>query len=103
MVINEFFNGFYRFWNTENDIRVMAKKYPNTYSLAIYACCREIYSASRHTGLFGGTKESAVLHFTQLLTSEFLAKESSLEAGVKEMAVKQVNDHRDEILNQIKA
>ena len=64
LVINEFFNGFYRFWNTENDIRVMAKKYPNTYSLAIYACCREIYSTSKHTGLIGGTKESAVVHYT---------------------------------------
>ena len=55
--------GYYEWWNVEADIRRMAKNFLNTFSVAIFACCREIYKPTKHCGLFGGTKEEAHEHF----------------------------------------
>ena len=52
-------SGYYDWWNVEAHIRLMAKKYPNTYSVAIFACCREIYKPTKHCGMFGGTHADA--------------------------------------------
>ncbi len=35
----------------------MAKKYQNSYHIAIFACCREIYNDTKLGGGYGGTKE----------------------------------------------
>lgn len=61
IVVNEFKadTGFYILWGAEGKIRVLAKMYSNTYHIAVFACCREIYDPSSHTGLVGGTKEQA--------------------------------------------
>ena len=86
LIVNEFVkrNGFYRMWNTEYDIRVMAKKFPNTYHVAAYACCREIYSTKKHTGHIGGTEDEAKAHFMLVLTEEFNALDAK-DATEKEI------------------
>ena len=62
VVVNEFDEktGFYKIWKAEALIRVLAKLYPNSYHLAFFACCREVYDPFRHTGCVGGTYEEAV-------------------------------------------
>ena len=55
--------GFYEWWAVEADIRLMAKKYSNTFNVGIFACCREIFNPSKHCGLFEGTKQEALDHF----------------------------------------
>ena len=71
VVVNQFVKGFYYLWNTEARIRKMAKDFPNTYSLAVYACCREIYSLKNHSGFIGGPKEKAKAYYTEFLTHKF--------------------------------
>ena len=66
--------GFYDWWNVESDIRRMAKKYPNTYSVAIFACCREIYRPTKHCGLFGGSTVAAYEYFKKVAPVEIEAE-----------------------------
>ena len=66
--------GYYDWWNVESDIRRMAGKYPNTYSVAIFACCREIYRPTYHCGLFGGSDEAAHEYFAKMAPVEAEAK-----------------------------
>ena len=87
-------------WNTEYDIRNMAQKYPNTYSLAVYACCREIHSAKKHTGFIGGTEEEAKAHYTKVLTKENEAQEAK-DAAAKEEALKFMIEHQEQKINQM--
>ena len=61
--------GFYEWWAAEADIRLMAKKFSNTYSVGIFACCREIFKPAKHCGLFEGTKQEALVHFTEIVTT----------------------------------
>ena len=49
----------------------MAKKYPNTYSVAIFACCREIYKPTKHCGMFGGTTADALKYYNRIAPIEF--------------------------------
>ena len=65
MLLNEVrANGnFYRCWNVELDIRNIAAEYRNSYSVAIFACCREIYDPRVHSGFFKGTKADAEEYF----------------------------------------
>ena len=65
--------GYYDWWNVEYDIRTMAGKFPNTYSVAIFACCREIYRPTTHCGLFGGTNEAAYEYFKKMAPVEIEA------------------------------
>ena len=62
VVVNEFDKKteFYKIWKIEALIRYFAKTYPNSYHLAIFACCREVYDPFRHTGCVGGSYEEAV-------------------------------------------
>ena len=50
---------FFEWWAAEADIRLIAKKFPNTFSVGIFACCRELFSPKRHCGYFKGTKKEA--------------------------------------------
>ena len=52
----------------------MAKKFPNTYSVAIFACCREIYRPTKHCGLFVGTEEDAREYFKHIAPIEYEAE-----------------------------
>ena len=80
----------------------MASHYPNTFSVAVYACCREIYSAKRHTGYVGGTEKEAKAYYMMVLTNEFEALEVE-DAATKERAQKFVVDQKAEKLSQMHA
>ena len=90
-------------WNTENDIRVMAKKFPNTYSVCVYACCREIYSTKRHTGHVGGTEEEAKAQFMLILTEEFNALEAKDATDKEIKALKSKVEQQAALIDQIHA
>ena len=72
--------GFYKRWGVENDIRSSAQKNPNTYQLAIFACCREIFSLKRHSGHFATKKEAKIHSEEQRIAKQTLQFE---EAGKK--------------------
>ena len=57
VLLNEFYKKttFYKTWDVENFIREIAKKYRNSYSVALFACCREIMNRNKHCG--GYSKE----------------------------------------------
>ena len=59
IVLNEFDKreGFYKCWKAENMIRRLAEKFQNSFHLAFYACCREVYDPNRHCGGFTDTEE----------------------------------------------
>ena len=50
LLVNEFDkpSNFYKKLDVEAKIRTMSEACPNTYSLAFFACCREIYDKTRH-------------------------------------------------------
>ena len=52
ILVNEFDSakGFYKIFGVEENIRLLAKKYPNAYLVVIYACCREIFMVAHHSG-----------------------------------------------------
>ena len=54
VLINEYDKktGFYKVWNVEANIRLLASTFHNTYHIAFFACCREFYNSARHTGCF---------------------------------------------------
>ena len=78
---------FFEWWAAEADIRLIAKDYKNTYSVGIFACCRELFSPKRHCDYFKGTEEEAKVHFTVRLNIRYesLASEDSKE---KEEAIR---------------
>ena len=41
---------FYQLWNTEHDVRDSARLFKNGYFVALAACCREIFNATKHRG-----------------------------------------------------
>ena len=59
LLVNEFNKEptFYKMVGPEDDIRGIAQKFRNSYQIAVFACCREILSRTRHSG--GITKEKA--------------------------------------------
>ena len=54
---------FYKIWAVEHDIRDSSKKMKNTYTIGLFACCREIFSNQNHRGYIGGTILQALVHF----------------------------------------
>ena len=52
LLINEYKKQttFYKMVGIEADIRDMAKKFPNSYQVALIACCREVLSRDDHCG-----------------------------------------------------
>ena len=49
VLTNEFDKGFYKYINVESDVRALTKK-PNLYWIVIFACGRELYNQTQHTG-----------------------------------------------------
>ena len=72
--------GFYEKWGIEYEIRDRASKYPNTYQIALFACCREIFSATKHCGLFAGTELQALIHFSTKQAEEEKNKLAEFES-----------------------
>ena len=57
VLLNEFdkATNWYKMLNVEAKIRVIAQMNPNSYQLAFFACCREIYEKTYHIGVKKGT------------------------------------------------
>ena len=72
--------GFYYRIGAEHDIRYIAKQFGHTYTLGLFACCREIYRSNRHCGLVGPTKQIATDYFTQKLRAELIVEIESEDA-----------------------
>ena len=74
MVINQLDpkKGYYHISNVEADIRSIAKQFSHTYTLGLFACCREIYFPHKHCGLEGPTKEAATDKFTKKLRAKLI-------------------------------
>ena len=94
--------GFYEWWNVESDIRRMAKNFPNTFSVGIFACCREIYRPTKHCGLFGGTEEAALEYFNRVAPVEVEA-ESARDSITKDVISKRKNEREAQKFKQIQA
>ena len=46
---------WYKMLHVEGKIRVLSSMFPNSYQLAFFACCREIYDKTHHVGLPKGS------------------------------------------------
>ena len=77
--------GFYEWWAAEYDIRRLAKKFPNTYLVAIFACCREIFRPATHCGLVGGPRDKAYELYKKQVTIK-LQTERAEDDKAKEKA-----------------
>ena len=104
VIINQFNKrtGFYEWWAAEADIRLMAKKYSNTFSIGIFACCREIFKPAKHCGLFEGTKQEALDHFTGIVTTRIESMKAE-DTKKKEEAIKKINELQAQKFAQIEA
>ena len=58
LLINEFekSKNFYKKFTVEGKIRGLAGEFSNSYSLAFFACCREIYDKEKHQGFEKGSQ-----------------------------------------------
>ena len=93
---------FFEWWAAEADIRLIARKYSNTFSVGIFACCREIFNASRHCDLFAGTEQEALTHFTVRLNTRYESLKSE-DSKKKEEAIKKMNELQAQKFAQIEA
>ena len=52
VLVNQFNSekGFYRSYGAEQNMRDSAKRFPNAYIVGIFACCREIFLVTQHSG-----------------------------------------------------
>ena len=59
VLLNEFNKetGFYFMWGIEEMMRFLAESFSNSYHVGIFACCREIYNPTRHSGCLGGDQK----------------------------------------------
>ena len=93
---------FFEWWAAEGDIRLIAKDYKNTYSVGIFACCRELHSPKRHCDYFKGTEEEAKVHFTVRLNIRYQSLVSE-DSKKKEEAIRKVREVQAQKLAQIEA
>ena len=93
---------FYEWWAAEADIRLIAKKFSNTFSVGIFACCREIFNANKHCDLFSGTENEALVHFTGRLNTRVESLKSE-DSKKKEEAIKKMNELQAQKFAQIEA
>ena len=59
VLINEFDTNtrFYKFLGIENKVRFFANSYSNSYVMAFFACCREIWDPTKHCNCFASIEE----------------------------------------------
>ena len=86
LIVNDYDKktAFYKMWGIENDIRTLAKNNRNSYSVALFACCREIHNTQKHSGLFGGSEQQALAHFDAISFTELTAQIAKTEAAQAE-------------------
>ena len=82
--------GYFHRMNAEQDIRDISKKFGHTYTLGLFACCREIWRSNRHCGLFGPTRQLAIDHFSKIRRAEITVKLETEDA--KKIEAKKVLD-----------
>ena len=58
MLVNEYDpkKGFYKLFNAEEKIRLMASLCKNSYMITIFACCRQLYDEKKMQGYFSKTQ-----------------------------------------------
>ena len=71
--------------------------------MSVYACCREQFNSSKHSGHVGGTKEEAKAQFVLVLTKEFEALEAKDATDKKIKALEFRNAQQAALINQIQA
>ena len=71
-------------FGVESMVRDKAKSNPNSYWIAIFACCREIHSTVKHSGLFGGSELQAIVHFDTKAYDAFVAQGTELTPAKSE-------------------
>ena len=64
VILNEFSRTrkFYRWFGVEQNVRDMARDYPNSFHLVFFASCRENFNSKKHCGGFW-TKEEAKTYY----------------------------------------
>ena len=52
ILVNELnqIKGFYKFYGAEENMRTAARSFSNAYIVGIFACCREIFLVTQHSG-----------------------------------------------------
>ena len=75
---------WYEMWFAEQNLRAIAEAFPNTYHVALFACCREIYDPQKHQAF--PTAEEAQKDLDdknpkKLINVEPLIEESKQEAN----------------------
>ena len=82
---------FYEWWAAEADLRLMSKKYSNTFNVGIFACCREVFNPTKHCGLFQGTKQEALHYFTDIVATRIESLKAE-DGKKKKEAIKKMKD-----------
>ena len=82
LLLNQFEKStqFYKMWAVEISVRDIARAFPNSHIIAIFACCREIFNPVKHKGGFSGTIAEAKAHFDKLDSDSKLARERQVRA-----------------------
>ena len=103
VLVNEFNKRtkYYQIFGVESMVRDKAKSNPNSYWIAIFACCREIHNTQKHSGLFGGSELQAIVHFDTKAYDDFVAKGNQLTPAKAE-ALQRLNQTLLEKLYQFK-
>ena len=80
IVLNEYnkATGFYKLYGIEADIRNIAKECPNSYQIALFACCREI-KTQKHGGGFRTKSEASVAHMKKQIVRALIHKLKNAE------------------------
>ena len=100
VLINEYDKktGFYKVWNVEANIRLLASTFHNTYHIAFFACCREFYNSARHTGCFASKEEAE-----EYITRRKAEKEAANQEQESKEKLKRELEEMSKHLSQVKA
>ena len=79
LLLNEFdkASNWYKMLNVEAKIRVIAEMCPNSYQLAFFACCREIYDKSVHYGVCRGFYKNKTEEEVEDIVNQIEAKQKA--------------------------
>ena len=100
VVLNEFCKskGWYKFWAIEDDCRDIAKRYTNSYVLAVFACCRELYSQTKHHDGCAGPEGKAIEHFRLKNEEIRIAKQNNEIERANILELKQLKESFDKMI-----
>ena len=79
--------------------RSLAEMYPNTYSIIVFACCRELYDLTRHSGCFGGTREEAKLAYDKKMSQIKSDTDQAQKLSEEFIKLRQIQIKYDELIN----